>query len=566
MDLNRRSMLGAGTAALILPFSARGAPFADHDTLAATVDAYVSGIVGPGDPGMAIGVWSAGRTVLLRGYGLADLESGRPITPSTPFHVASMSKQFAAMAVGLLAEEGKVDIAADIRTYLPWTPDFGTPVTVEHIIHHVSGIRDQWTLAMAAGLEIRDVLTQGRMKNLIAAQRSLNFQPGTDYAYCNTGYTLLGEIVAAVTGKSLPAFTIERIFAPLGMANTHFVENAGDVIPGRAQSYMRVPTARARWRKALLNYETWGASSLSTTVPDMLAWQAELLHPRMLPPALVARAAQPYRLKDGRLVRYGYAMVSTEMFGRPLVFHGGGDAGFKSWGGRFAAADTAVVVLRNDAVDPTEMAATVVDIYLPPLAKPVTRSRPIAATDPRAAGMIGTWYAQGAPLMTIAATPAGLASSTAGVLQADSFVVYEDGTADTGRFRNSFWVIGRDKAGTPISLTTTDPYSGVASPPLRRATPDTPSVEALTELTGSYRSAELDTTCTLSVENGALVSRSLRVSDAIQWRPSVKDVFDSIGPVWRGGSFMVERAANGRPTAILFNFGRIRALRFDRVA
>src|SRR5690606_10763341 len=152
-------------------------------------------------------------------------EAGTPITPRTQFHVASVSKQFAAFSIALLAREGKVDLDADVRTYLPYVPDFGRKITVRHLLLHPSGLRDQWSLFEIGGRSLDDRLRQAQIVNMVARQRALNFDPGTRYSYSNTGYTLLGEIVRAVSGQSLREFAGERIFRPLGMDDTFFFDD-----------------------------------------------------------------------------------------------------------------------------------------------------------------------------------------------------------------------------------------------------------------------------------------------------------------------------------------------------
>ncbi len=564
MRIDRRTLLGTATAAgLTWPLRAL-AQGASGDALAAQIDAWARTQVQPGGAGFALGVWQAGRIVLTRAYGMADMESARPITVPTPFHVASVSKQFAAMAIGLLWSEGKVDLAADIRTYLPWMPDFGTPVRVEHLLHHVSGLRDQWTLAIAEGLDIRDLLSQDRMKNLLRNQRALNFPPGSDYLYCNSGFTLLGEIVAAVSGQGLPAFAKARLFDPIGMTNSHFIRYAGEVIPNRAQSYAKGYQGRPGWEKVPLNYETWGATSLSTTVEDLLKWEVELLHPKILPSALVDRTTQPFTLTDGRVLHYGFGVMVSDIDGRPAIYHGGSDAGFRTWTGRFPQHDAAIVVLRNDSGNSTEAAARLVDIYLPAPAAHPKPPKPLPATDPRAASIVGTWFVEGSELLTIAQGPSGLLSQPPGG-PSQPFIVYDDDTADGGKYRGTFYRIHRDPAGKAVALEPTDPSPIVPARDLyAKVAIASPTAQELADIAGQYRSAELDTTYRFAVANGVLTSTTIRVGEPLKWTPSIRDRFDTIAP-HRGMTMQVVRD-NGHAIALLLGLGRSRNLRFDRVS
>jgi CubicO group peptidase (beta-lactamase class C family) len=186
-------------------------------------------------PGCAVGVSRDGAVVFQNGYGLANLETETPITPSSIFHVASVSKQFTAAAVMLLAREGKLSLDDDVRRYLPELPDFGHRITLRHLLTHTSGLRDQWDLlAMARGRFEENRITEDDVLEIVGRQKALNFVPGTEYLYSNTGYTLAAVVVRRVSGKSLREFADERIFKPLGMGDTHFHDDYTMVVKGRA--------------------------------------------------------------------------------------------------------------------------------------------------------------------------------------------------------------------------------------------------------------------------------------------------------------------------------------------
>jgi CubicO group peptidase (beta-lactamase class C family) len=172
-------------------------------------------------PGCAVGVARNEQIVYENGYGMANLETATPITPASIFHVASVSKQFTAMAIALLARDGKLSLDDDIRRYLPEIPNYGHRITIRHLLNHTSGLRDQWDLLfMARGRFEENRITESDVLEIVARQKALNFVPGTEYVYSNTGYTLAGRIVKRVSGKSLREFADERIFKPLGMTNT----------------------------------------------------------------------------------------------------------------------------------------------------------------------------------------------------------------------------------------------------------------------------------------------------------------------------------------------------------
>src|SRR5688500_18768574 len=187
----------------------------------ARVDETFKEFTVPGSPGCTVAVYQDGRTVLSRAYGMANLDHDVRLTPSSIFHVASVSKQFTAAAILLLAQDGKLTLDDDIRKHVSELPDFGKTITIRHLINHTSGIRDQWSLLGLAGWRYsRDLITDEDVLSLLSRQRELNFTPGERHLYSNSGYTLLAVIVNRASGKSFRDFTDERIFKPLGMTNT----------------------------------------------------------------------------------------------------------------------------------------------------------------------------------------------------------------------------------------------------------------------------------------------------------------------------------------------------------
>ena len=184
-------------------------------------------------PGCAVAIIKNREIVLKKGYGMANLEYNVPITPSSIFHIASESKQYVAFCMLLLEQQGKLSLDDDIRKYLDYVPDFGKKITIRHLIHHTSGLRDQWQLLANAGWQLDDVITQEHIIKLVSKQKALNFEPGEEQLYCNTGYTLMAEIVKKASGLSLREYTDKYIFKPLEMNNTHFHDNYREIVPNR---------------------------------------------------------------------------------------------------------------------------------------------------------------------------------------------------------------------------------------------------------------------------------------------------------------------------------------------
>ncbi|MGK0448825.1 MAG: CubicO group peptidase (beta-lactamase class C family), partial [Polaribacter sp.] len=220
-------------------------------------------------PGAAVAIVKNGVIIYKKGYGSANLEYDIPITPSTIFHIASVSKQFTVFSILLLEKQGKLSLDDDIRKYIPEVPDFGKTITLRHLASHTSGLRDQWNLMGMAGWRPDDVITKEHILKLVTNQKELNFEPGEEYTYCNTGFTLLAEVVARVSGESFAEYTEANIFQPLQMNNTLFYDDHEKIVKNRAYSYYSDDTG---FKKSVLSYANVGATSLFTTVEDLSLW------------------------------------------------------------------------------------------------------------------------------------------------------------------------------------------------------------------------------------------------------------------------------------------------------
>jgi len=253
-------------------------------------------------PGCAAAVMKDGRIVYKRGFGMADLDHDVTITPATVFHVASMSKQFTAASILLLEQDGKLSVDNDVRRYIPELPDFGVKITLRHLIHHTSGLRDQWELLGLAGWRYsQDLITDEDVLAVMARQKDLNFKPGERYLYCNTGYTLLAQVVKRVSGRSFREFTQARIFDPLGMKSTHFRDDFDEIVKGMAYGYVQ---AGATYKLSVTNFDTAGATSLLTTVEDLALWDENFYNPRVGGRALIERMLERGRLNSGETLDY----------------------------------------------------------------------------------------------------------------------------------------------------------------------------------------------------------------------------------------------------------------------
>lgn len=313
-------------------------------------------------PGAAVAILKDGRVIYSKGYGLAQLEYDVKITPDTVFHIASISKQVTCFAICLLARSGKLTYDDEVRQHLPYVPDFGDTITIRHLMHHVSGMRDQWELLRLAGWRMDDVITQAHVNKLVARQASLNFTPGSEFLYCNTGYTLLAEIVSKVSGMTFRQFCEENIFRPLKMSSTHFHDDHEELVPARAYSY--APT-EAGFRKSVLSYATVGATSLFTSVHDLAKWVLNF-DTRMLDGngALDDLFTQ-FTLANGETIPYMFGLTRGNYRGLCHVGHTGSDAGFRTACIRFPEQSFAVIIFANlSTALPAALAMEIADIYL----------------------------------------------------------------------------------------------------------------------------------------------------------------------------------------------------------
>lgn len=377
----------------------RTAPHATQsiDRIKADLDT-VFGFLSPIGAGCVAGVTSGGSSLTVA-YGQADLEHAAPLSPESVFESGSLAKQFTGAAMLLLVQDGKLTLDDDIRTYLPEMPDYGTPITIRHLLNHTSGLREQWSLlaliGAPPGTQIHDQTT---ILDLASRQRGLNFTPGTEFLYTNTNYTLAAIIIARVSGQTLQAFTHERLFQPLGMSQTRWREDFRTVVPGRAMAYAQTETgfiANMPFTNVI------GNGGLLTTASDLLRWNAFLDHPSALPDgmALVTALQTPGHLSDGTPLDYALGLEVSPRQGQTLASHSGSTGGYKSWIGRYPERDISVVVLcNNGGVDPVALGQAVIDQELRAAGYPLTDLAPAPAPLPIAPLPSGSAMANGEAL------------------------------------------------------------------------------------------------------------------------------------------------------------------------
>jgi len=516
-------------------------------------------------PGCAVSVIKDGEIIYKQGYGMANLDHDVPIRTDTVFHVASVSKEFTAASIALLAMEGKLSLDDPIQKHLPWLPDFGHLITIRNLVHHNSGIRDQWSLLGMSGWRYsQDLITDADVIYLLEKQRDLNFLPGDEYLYSNSGYTLMAQIVKAVSGQTLREFTTERIFEPLGMTRTHFRDNFAEIVKDQAYGYSW-DSESSVYELSVTNFDTVGATSLLTTVEDMARWDRNFIDPVVGGQVFLDLIHQRGKLNNGEDQDYAFGLSHGTYRGLPTVGHGGADAGYRANFVRFPEQGYGFVALCNQAqANPGGLAREVADIYLEEHLEPVAAAEPeeeeeavaVALSDEELARMEGTyWFEDNALALEIKRN--------------EETVQLVVGTQQFEMIHTGDGVFRAPQIGRTLRF---EPTTGAVEKMLLQAMDDAENIDTaaklaafdvesadLTEYAGEYGSPELPVTYYLELNEGQL-SLSWLKSDTADLQLIAEDLM-----VGDAGSLKFERDASGEVTGFILDSGRVRNFRFERI-
>lgn len=519
-------------------------------------------------PGCALGVYRDGKIVYTHGYGMANLNDDVAITPETVFHVASMSKQFTAASILLLQQQGKLSLDDDVHKYIPELPDFGEKITLRHLVHHTSGLRDQWSLLELAGWRYsQDLITDDDVMSVVVRQKELNFKPGERYMYSNTGFTLLALVVKRVSGLSLREFTTKNIFEPLGMTHTHFRDDHEEVIKHDALGYEQDGKGKP-YRMSLTNFDTTGATSLHTTVEDLQLWDENFYHPKVGGQTLIEQMLHRDKLNNGELQDYAAGLAIGTYRGLPTVDHNGADAGYRSDLIRFPEQHFSTAVLCNAAEsNPGRLAKQVADVLLEKDLKAPEKAKAESAaavslpelTTAQMAVIAGTYWNRKEDDFTTLSVKDGklmLGDDPNDLHALKQFAPEHFHVADVPwgndidlHFRGS----GDGKHGNleqSFGSGKPDLYEPVAA--------FEPNAAQLNAFVGSYVSEEIDPVYRISIEDGKLMLHRVR-HKAETLRPVMEDAFD--GDI---GVLHFKRDAKGQVTEFVLNAGRIQGLKFAK--
>jgi CubicO group peptidase (beta-lactamase class C family) len=403
-----RHVVSAAMLSLALAVQAAAPVFGQEKATAGLtmkVDKIFAALDRPNSPGCALGVIKDGEFVYRRGYGMASLEYDIPLSSKSVFYIGSTSKQFVSASILLAAEHGHLSLDDDIRKYVPEIPDYGETITIRNLIHHTSGLRDYLTLWSLAGENIEDIHSADDALQMIARQKALNFEPGDEYLYSNSGYLLLSVIVERATGESLREFAEENIFEPLGMEHTHFHDDYTHPIQDRAIGHFRRPDGTIVLNMS--NFSQVGSGGLYTSVDDLLLWDRNFYDNQLGEGGLIERMLVRGVLTDGDTLSYAAALQVGEYKGLRTVAHGGALGGYRAQLLRFPDQRFSVICLCNVApTNPTSFAMQVADVYLadqlqaPEALAEAERARPATAVEPfeldeaRLPEYVGEYYSE----------------------------------------------------------------------------------------------------------------------------------------------------------------------------
>ena len=531
------------------------------------IDSAFSSYDKPGVAGCALGVFENGEIAYGRGYGWADLERAVPITTSTLFDIGSTSKQFTAASIALLVDEHKLSFGDEVRKYIPELPDYGAPLTIDHLMRHTSGLRDYAGLLALAGHSLEEATTDSQALAIIVHQRQLNFPSGSRYEYSNTGYFLLSVIVRRVTAMPLADFARTRLFVPLGMTHTQYRNHFAMLIPGRALGYAPADT-NGRFRNSMSNWEQTGDGALHVSIEDALQWDENFYTARVGGRAMIEQLQQRGTLANGDSISYGRGLFIGKYRGLPRVEHGGDWIGYHAAYARFPTQHTSILVLCNsDGISPGELGDRVADIVLArALTEPKVASLPDSASAPNqhsvlpATAVVGGYFAaatgeviriaqkEGRPTLEFGGRPFAPEPTGAATFTVHGLPVFLTFITNANRSASAVWM----RIGSSDSVRA------------ERFIAATPTAVELRSYTGRYHSPELGATWVIKFRDGQL---------AIDNTPSeLMDIGGPLAPAMRAtftagsGALQFTRDATGRVTGMTLSASRMRGIRFDRLA
>jgi len=517
------------------------------DSLTRKVDSVFAKYDKPNSPGCALAILKDGKITYKKGYGMSNLDYGIAISPSSIFHVCSVSKQFTAAAIIMLSQEGKLSLNDDIRKYIPEVPDFGHIITFNHLLHHTSGLRDQWDLKALAGWRDNDLITEKDIMEMLARQKALNFIPGDEFNYCNTGYTLLAVVVKRVTGVSLREYTDSVFFKPLGMTNTHFHNDHAEITPNRTSAYRK--DEKGIWKISIPEFDTYGPTSLFTTVEDLAKWDENFYTKQIGGNDFVNAMQLTGFLNDGTPQTYASGLFIETYNGYKTVVHSGADAGYRSYFLRFPDQHFSVILLANIAnINTRSLSTKVADIFLKnnSVKKQIATSK-IDSTIVK--GWTGDYLDMNTKESVKFIYKNEKLQTNDMILSSSSSLLFTDPNSV------STYSFSGDSGNTKFILSS----KGLKNKTFKKVKKTKLSTAQLQEYKGEFYSHELDTRYKISVNENELLVKIPR-NDEMKFSPVIKDMFS--------GNFIMtfSRDKAKKINGFFITTGRVRNLNFEKIA
>jgi len=519
---------------------------------------------GDSTPGGVVAVTRNGEIIFGKSYGMANIEYDIPNTISTPWHMASVSKQFTAMAIVLLHQQGLLDVDDDVRKHLPDLPDFGHTITLRHLLNHTSGLRDHWSLWTMRGGRMDDVIRQEDIYRLVLRQRALNFEPGSEFLYSNTGYMLLSEVVSTVSEQPFGEWMSENVFEPLAMHSTQIYDDHMRIVPGRAYSYGEREQGMS---KSVLSYANSGATSLFTTAEDLAKWLTNFRTGAVGGAEAIEMLQVKTVFNDGEDFDYGLGIGISEQNGLRRLSHGGADAGYRTWLGYYPEIDAGVIVLGNKGDfdssgigTDTADAFFAADMTFETDGKETDESEGAGLETPEHLGnaVSGRFSIVDGPYVEFIFEDGNLTAHVEGQpvfsmnrIEDTEFSIEIPGGGLSVRFD-----VGDDEAVTTATLIQDD------ETPMRRVDAWDPDAYALADFVGRYYSDELETFYTIDLDGDSLTIGHLRHGEN-PLTPEEESAFSS--DQWFIGQVKFERNDDDIVHKMTMSNGRVRNLAFERV-
>ena len=516
-------------------------------------------------PGCALAVIKDGHIIYEHGYGMANMELGVAISPQSVFDIGSVSKQITAMAILLLAQEHKLSLDDDVRKYLPEIPDYGSKITLRHMLHHTSGLRNYDDLFDLEGIPEADLTTERDAMELIVRQKGVNFKPGDEFLYSDTNYFLMSQIVKRVTGQTLRQFAQDRIFGPLGMTSTHFHDDHTMIVPNRATGY--APREEGGFGIDMSNFEQLGDGSVMTTVEDLAKWDRNFDHPIVGGEDAIHQLTTAGVLNNGQPIPYAMGLFLDHYRGLNWIHHSGEWVGYRAALSRFPDQHFSTLVECNcvGSMSPMAMAQRVADIYLADdIARveksqtALTQSNVPAAALKQYAGAY--WSEKNGALKKFVLRDDRLQMLSTGMtydlvpLGEGQFEAVEPDLEHKDRYNF------HAGSGGALQLEAIEGGASVRYDAVKGASPD---AAHLADFTGSYVNDELRSTWTLVVRNGVLVRQQWMAEDQ-KLDPAFPDGF--IADLSEGQFLMhFNRDAHGAVISFDVATDMVRPMRFTKI-